>query len=133
MKKQEIHLANNDTRQRLIEFFANLNLEKPWTVTIAPFRQKRTLSQNALMWKWLNEVAEAAADYTGFSADELHDYFKGRFCPVKEVTIAGVTVERRSTANLTVDEMSEYMTRVHAFVTTELGLYLTLPEERHAA
>lgn len=132
MKRQEIILSGEPQRQHLIRFLSAVKLEKPIKVTIEEHRKTRTLNQNALMWKWLTEVAELVSDYSGHTPEEVHEFMKARFLPEKLVEIGGETMSYRTTTKLTTEEMSAYMDRIYEFVTRELGLFLTLPEERLA-
>ena len=91
--------------------------------------KRRSLSQNALMWKWINEVADHVQRATGQDSDDVHDFFKRKFLKPKVIEIAGETVQKYSTKNLTVPEMTEYMNHIYAFVTSELGILLPIPEE----
>lgn len=133
MKKQEIVVRTEAERTAAIRFIGVLSLEKPIRLTVEEVTKRRTLSQNALMWKWLNEVADKMAEYSGHTPEEIHDFFKRKFLSPTLVTIAGETVERYTTTKMNTAEMSAYMDRIYAFVTGECGIYLTLPEQAHAA
>ena len=105
----------------------------PAEVGIGPHKKKRSLSQNALMWKWINEVVDIVCADTGNDADQIHHWFKEKFLSPTTAEVHGEVVEYRTTTNLTTEQMSEYMNRIHAFVTQELNIRLTLPEDRFAA
>lgn len=105
----------------------------PMEISVGPHKKKRSLSQNALMWKWINEVVDIVCSDTGNDADQIHDWFKQKFLSPTMVELGGEVVEYRTTTNLTTEQMSEYMNRIHAFVTLDLGFVLTLPEDRYAA
>jgi hypothetical protein len=81
------------------------------------------------MWLWLNEVADHVSKHTGHDLDEIHDAFKQKFLPAKIKEVLGETIDCRTTTKLTTLEMSEYMDRIYAFVTSELGVILPLPQE----
>ena len=131
MKRPPIIIRDESLRQRVIELVGALDLGKPWQVTIEPYRKKRTLSQNALMWKWIHEVAHHVSEHTGHTEDEIHDFFKQQFLPPKIVEIGGKVSTYRTTTTLKTKEMSEYMDKIYAWATSELGLMLRLPEEMH--
>jgi hypothetical protein len=132
-KRPALVIRDPQMRARVAELIGSLDLSKPWKVTVEPYRKARTLSQNALMWKWHGEVVKAVCRETGNDADDIHEFFKRKFLTPKVVEINGETVERYTTTTLTAGEMSEFMNRIYAFVTTELGLLLPLPEEMHLA
>ena len=129
MRKQSIVIRNEEMRRRVISFLSNLNIEKPWEITIEPYRKKRSLSQLRLMWLWIGEVAEHVREHTGMDSEDVHAFLKEKFLPPRIIEIAGEAVEYRTTTKLTTAEMSEYMDRIYAWATTELGLLLPLPEE----
>ncbi len=106
-------------------------MSKPWSVTVEPFKKKRTLSQNGLYWKWLERTVDIVARETGNDKDDLHDIFKEKFLTPKIVEFDGQVHRKYSTKNLTTAEMSEYMNRIYAFVTSQLGIILPIPEELH--
>lgn len=130
-KRPAYVLRNEAIRANVLRLIAALDLSKPWQVTVEPWKKPRTLSQNALMWKWHGEVVKAVSDHTGADADDIHDFFKKKFLTPRIVEIGGEAVERYTTTTLNTVEMSQYMDRIYAFVTSELGILLPLPEEMH--
>lgn len=105
--------------------------KKPCEVTVKPYRAKRTLEQNALMWKWYHFIKTHLADNAGeyVSEDEIAEFFRGKFLPTKSVTVLGETIDiKTSTTGLSVDEMSEYLSRIDEYCLTKLGL--SLPQEQ---
>jgi hypothetical protein len=129
MKPQSIILRDETLRRRAIGLIQNLDLSKDWQVTIEPRKKKRTLNQNALYWKWLEEVVTAVQMDTGNSREAIHEVFKRKFLPAQVEEVLGEKVEKRTTTTLTTAEMSAYMDAIYAFVTSELGILLPLPEE----
>lgn len=129
MSREPYIIRDETMRQRVSDLVDALDVSKPWSVTIEPFKKKRSLSQNSLMWKWLNEVAAHVQRETGQDADDVHEFFKRKFLTPQVVEIGGETIMKYSTKNLTVADMTEYMNRVYAFVTSELGILLPIPEE----
>ena len=117
------------SRQRCISLIAGLNIEKKWAVTVERYKKKRTLSQNALYHKWVGIIAQE----TGNDHDDVHDEFKRRWVPPKEIEIFGEIRMRQSTTDFDTPGMTEFMERVYAFSVSELGILLPLPEEQHLA
>lgn len=78
---------------------------------------------------WLNQVADHVSQRTGMDADDIHEFFKRKFLPARIIEVAGETVECHTTTKLTALEMAEYMDRIYAWVTSELGVLLPLPQE----
>ena len=55
---------------------------KAFRVNIVSWRERRSLSQNALYHKWLAEISnQAKVNGKSFSADVWHEYFKKYYCP----------------------------------------------------
>ncbi|OCA53922.1 recombination protein NinB [Photorhabdus namnaonensis] len=71
-----------------------LQTKQPHRITIKPWKNKRSLSQNSLLWMWNSDVSEAVNKYSEIklSNEEIHEYFKDMFCPVKEIKTSRVLV-----------------------------------------
>jgi len=120
-------ITNEHQRAAIIKAISALNLDKAWTVELKRKTKGRSLSQNALYHKWLGIVAQD----TGNDHDDLHEFCKDKWCPVKVVEMFGEQKEVRSTKKLTTAEMTEYMDRVYAFFVGDFGILLPIPEELH--
>lgn len=104
--------------------------ERPWQIEIKPYRKQRTLSQNALYWKWLEIIG---ADL-GYDRDEIHDILREKFLPVSCETILGVTRRRLTSTShpdFTTAMMSEYMAAIERFCATDLDIYLPHPDDEY--
>lgn len=132
--RNEIILRAEPQRQHALTFLQGLKLnpDKPFVLTIEPYRKKRTLSQNALLWKRHSEVCAAVSAETGYSNEDVHELMKQMFLPPKIIEVNGQVIKRYSSKNLTTAEMSAFMGKIEAFAQTELGIILTVPEERFA-
>lgn len=86
-------------------------------------RRKRSVQANAFYWGYvLIEIAEAA----GYSKDEAHDALKYEF--LREDG-DGPLVKVKSTADLSVEEFSEYLERCLALGATHYGI-VWMPREQ---
>jgi hypothetical protein len=107
--------------------------DKPLEVRVFVHKSKRTLDQNALMWKVLTVIAEQA--WVGgrqYDADVWNLQMKRDLLP--EETASGKKKwvylpngDRQlemSTSDLNVEEMSLYLEALHAHAATELGVQL---------
>lgn len=99
------------------------------SVTVAPYVENRRRQQNNLYRAWCRAVAKE----TGNDPEVIHKYFASKFLGREHTTVRfswqGKTIERevddiRSTAKLSVKEMSDFMTLVETFVATNLGIKL---------
>ena len=90
---------------------------------IKPFRAKRTIPQNAYYW---GVVLKTISKETGYTSEELHEFFKRIFLK-KEIVIGGKVYETSiSTRKLKKDQFSEYIEKIKGFVF--LRLDLVIPE-----
>lgn len=105
--------------------------QKPVAVTIVPYKFKRSVEQNALMWVWYDKIRLHLMD-TGagiFSSEELHEYFKRKLLPSKVITVNGEAIRcAGNTSKLDVDKMSEYLNRLAEYCLTNMNLILDTKE-----
>lgn len=107
---------------------------KPLAVRVFEYKQKRSDEQNALMWVWLQQIAEQA--YVGgrrYDAEIWHEHMKEQFLP--EETAAGKKKwaqlpngSRRlvlSTTDLDKAEFTTYLDQIVAYAATDLGVQLS--------
>lgn len=106
-----------------------LKCNKALRVNVVGWREKRSLSQNALYWVWLDEISTKLKPNDAQHSDEVwHEYLKKYFCPVKTITMpAGEALTVKSTKLLDVGEMCHYMTQVHNWAAGHM-LVLPIPE-----
>lgn len=125
-----IVVGNEVARQRAIDILIALNLDKcPWAVSITTYKRNRSLEQNNLLWMWYGIIAQE----TGHDAEDIHEFCKRKFLPPVFIDVNGEVQEvRRTTTKLKVDDMTDYLNKVHSWAVTELGVILPLPEERVA-
>ena len=85
-------------------------LDGPVVVTVRPATQTRSVAQNAYYW---GTVIAMLSEHCGYTKPDMHDTLKGLFLP------AGV-----STANLSVEDMGEYLDAIQGWAWTTLGVSL---------
>lgn len=129
MSKETIIIRDEALRKVALFTIGALDLDKAWKITIERETKRRTLSQNALYWKWIDTVVQHIAEYTGYGKDEVHNFLKNKFLPAHTIQIRGETHLYRSTKNQTTAEQAKYMEQIYAWATTELGLFLPVPED----
>lgn len=75
-------------------------------------------------------VVEAIASQTGHTSMEIHEILKQKFIPKELVMLDGEEyVISRSTTDLSTVEMEEYLSRIRAWASVELSVYIPLPNE----
>lgn len=129
---REPHIIRAETdRDKVVALVRSLDLGKPWAITVEPFKKRRTQSQLALMWVWVDQAVKLIHDDTGQDKDDLHEYFKRKFLTPRRFQVMGEVVEVYTTKELTTAQMTEYMEKIRAFASIELGILLPSPEELH--
>jgi NinB protein len=132
--KNAVILRGERQREYVIDVIGKLRLDeaKPFVVTISRYHKKRTLSQNALMWKRYDEVAKALADETGNSIDDIHQFAKEQWLLPKISEIGGKIVRRWTTTDLDTVQMKEFLDKFEAWAASEYGIIVSRPEDRFA-
>ena len=97
-----------------------------YTITIKRASEKRSISQNDLMWMWM----QCISNETGTDKNDVYMYYCKKFL-MKTVTI-GERMERiyTTSSKLNTLQMTEFLNRIQADAATELGITLPLPEDR---
>ena len=98
-----------------------------YTIEMKRVQEKRSISQNKLMWVWFDVIADAWSDATGrvFTRNDVHDAYCLMFLPVDtpKGRVGG------STSGLSTEQMSEFMEKVQADAASD-GIVLLNPEEK---
>jgi|DEB0MinimDraft_4_1074332.scaffolds.fasta_scaffold72566_2 hypothetical protein len=114
-------------RERVLEHIRALADSKRWRVTVVRYQKRRTLPQNALFHKWVDQIATE----TGNDNESTKDALKAMFLPPRIIAMGDELKEvRQSTAALNVADMAQFMTRVQGWAASE-GIALPQPEEMH--
>jgi hypothetical protein len=107
------------------------NTGKSFRLEVKEWREKRSLSQNAMYWAWLSEIDNQAPlriDGSKAKGSELwHEVFKKYYCPVKNITNGQNILPVKSTKILDVGEMTFYLNKIEMFC-IDRGIFLTIPE-----
>ena len=130
MNEFKLTLSNlGDVINQLTKILQSSN--KVFRVTVKEWKETRSLSQNALMWKWLAEIDKQAplkCDSKIKGPDLWHEIFKKYFCPVKTVTNGSKSVEIKSTKMLDVGEFTFYLNKIENWC-FDRGITLTIPQD----
>lgn len=112
--------------EKPFDFLCSLLKNGTYTLSIKRKTQRRTQSQNALMWMWF----KCMEDSSGTDKQDWHDYYCAKFLTTekelggKRFTIIG------GTSTLNTVQMSNFMDKVQADAATEWGVTLPLPQDR---
>lgn len=116
--------------QTLCDLIKN-NPDKVYRVSIKEWRERRSLDQNSLYWKWLSEIDKQShlkVDSGNIKGSELwHEVFKKYYCPVKNITNGENSLPVKSTKMLDVGEMTYYLNKIENWC-IDRGIILTIPD-----
>ena len=103
---------------------------KSYRVSIVEWKEKRSLSQNSLYWKWLSEIDKQnplKLINSSNSGDELwHEVFKKFYCPESVITDGKTEMVIVSTKLLDVAQMHHYLAQIEVWAMNR-GFKLTIP------
>ena len=109
-----------------VMLWLNTALNGNYTIEMKRFGDKRSISQNKLMWLWFKAIADEWSEATGrvFTKDDVHDAYCQMFLPIDtpKGRVGG------STSGLSTEEMSEFLDRVNADASSD-GIELLNPED----
>ena len=125
--KFKLIAANKESLVQQLEVMLSLN--EAVEVVARPWKVKRSLSQNSLYWRWLNEISEqVTVSDKKHDAEIWHEYFKRYFCPVKIIAMpAGDDLEVRTTKKLDTGEMHYYLNQIEQWAMGHMYV-LTTPD-----
>lgn len=104
MKIPDFHMTASN-RSSLIRKVEQLDCTNgSWTVSIRPYKAKRSNPQNSLYWSFLTQFGA----YLGYTQDETHDLARFKFLR-EAITVGDERMPRlKSTTKLSTKEFSEY-------------------------
>lgn len=97
-----------------------------YQITIKRSNEKRSISQNDLMWMWLTCIERE----TGTPKDDIYMYYCKKFL-MKTIQV-GDRLERiySTSSKLNTEQMTEFLNKIQADALTELGITLPKAEDR---
>jgi hypothetical protein len=121
------------TPEQLENCFKHLRDNMPesgWRVEYRPWRDTRSLSQNALAWMWYEEIAKQVSAKTGmgpFDAQDIHDRLLVERYGWRMEQVGSVEVPRLPrTSRFDRGEMTAFLQWVEAWA-ADRGIRLTIP------
>lgn len=123
MTPQTIVLDDEKKRERAIKVVSLLPLDKPVKVTIEPFIQRRTNTQNARLWA----LHTKAAEHIGCSPADVHEdmlceHYGSTEVKLPSGAIKRVPLKRSSPRNI--KEFAKFMTFCEEFYICNFGIWL---------
>jgi hypothetical protein len=114
------------------ELIRKVDCSQPHDMVLRPHKKGRTLAQNRLLHKWAGETSLRVWEATGElkSPEEWKWYYKHNLLGYDAIEINGVVSKiLRSTAKLKVKPFSEFLGRIEAHATVDIGIELTHPQD----
>lgn len=109
---------------------------KSYRINIVEWREKRSLSQNSLYWKWLAEIDKqnplVVVNSKDCGAELWHEVFKKYYCPERIISNGNNELKITSTKLLDVGEMHHYLSLIEIWC-MNLGFKLTIPADSEYA
>lgn len=103
---------DNNVLRNCLHDLGSLNPFKKWQIEVKEYNPKRSLNQNALLWKWYGIIGKEI----GYTPEQLHDACKSKFLGREsKTTVFGEEYETlKSTAELNKKDFSDYMVKIEA-------------------
>lgn len=123
LRKQEGRLTFSEELPYIFSLLTN----GTYTVTVKRTTEKRTVSQNALMWMWFTCIERM----TGTPKQDVHDYYVKRFLRRTVYYNGKAESVVGETKRLTTEQMTVFLNNVQAEAETELGIKLPTPQDMY--
>lgn len=112
--------------EKSLDYLCSKLTNGTYQVTIKRHTAPRTVSQNALMWMWMECISED----TGTPKQDVYDYYCEKFLQ-RHVTVGEKTiVVHGSSSSLNTEQMTKFLNLIQADAATEMGITLPLPTDR---
>ena len=125
--KQQGYIHIKDSVLKKIEAYFDTLKNGEYTLVAKRDTDKRSISQNALMWMWFNCIAHE----TGQNKTDIYDYYRMLFL-TRKVIINGKEVSVSSgTSSIDTRQFTEFLNNIQSDAATEFGIRLPTPEDMY--
>lgn len=102
----------------------------PLTIQPKPYKNPRSLTQNALMHKWFNDMAEHFSKKVETNAEQMKALMKLKFLGTEDIVINHTVIpgQLKHTSKLDKGEMMRFMDDIYDWA-LDHGVKLTIPED----
>ena len=113
-------------KERIKHKIDSLNLEKPWSVEVKPYKKNRSLAQNKLFWKYMGIIGEDLGYDPQSCKEVICQKLLGTECKV----IMGDTITViKGTSKLNTKEFANFIEAIIRFAITDLGINLPTSDD----
>lgn len=96
-------------------------------LTIGKGRNTRSDSQNRYYW---GVIVRILVNELGYFDDEIHEFLKEKFLPKKHIALGGYEFDvATSTSRLSTKEFEDFASKVRAWASSDLNIFIPLPNE----
>ena len=129
-------ILHDSTKQNVWQKLqAALATKQPHRLIIKPYKQTRSLSQNALFHCWTSEISKyLCANNANYTPEQVKEMLKHTFLGYEVVERIDVTTQEpervralRRTSKLDIGEMYIFMQRIEAWA-AGIGCFVTIPD-----
>ena len=135
-EKKVFILRDSSIRDSAKTYLDTLSLgpdEKPWKVTIEPYKKNRSLAQNSLLWLWLTRLSNFLRNENGLNTmpEDLKDHFQRTYLGNRPYQLDGKTYVRLvGTSDLNTAQFTDFLNRIEEYA-NNAGLNLPHPEDMY--
>ena len=124
--------ANIHTKEQLTRLVERISASKlPISVDISKYKERKTLNQLRLVYKWFKVISTETAEATGkyYSQEVWKDYMKDLFGLREEIEMPDgkIKMVNKSLADYSIKEMSEFMEKIDHYCGSEFNIFLPSP------
>jgi len=126
--KREAEVSDAQKAHDVLDMWLKTMPNGQWTLKMEKTKSQRTVSQNALLWLWMEAASQWWYEASGvrYTKEQMKEYFARLFLPVTDPdgnTIGG------STSGLGTEQMTEFLENIRVYALEKWGLELPLPED----
>jgi len=123
--KQQGYIHQHDRVMSSIEAYFNTLKNGEYILTAKQEKDRRSISQNSLMWMWF----ECISRETGQNRLDIYDYYRTMYLS-RIITVNEKEVQVSSgTSSLDTKQFTEFLNHVQADAASEFGIKLPTPED----
>lgn len=126
MTTQLIKKDGKVSMEQSLEYLCSKLTNGTYELTIKRKTEPRTVSQNSLMWMWMECISED----TGTPKQDVYDYYCSKFL-ARHVTLGNRTLlVKGSSSSLNTIQMTKFLNLIQADAASEFGITLPLPSDK---
>ena len=119
-------ISTEADKDRAVKHIKALNMGKPWSMEVKPYKKNRSLAQNKLFWKYMGIIGNEI----GYDPQDCHDVICQKLLGTEHKTVMGeAIIVIKGTKNLKVKEFAHFIEAIIRFAITDLGINLPTSDD----